>query len=46
VREVDVALGIDALAACPAADTGGDGAVSIAELLTAVQRSADGCPAA
>jgi hypothetical protein len=43
VRAVSIALGTSPLSACSSIDSDGDGVVSIAELLAAVDRSTDGC---
>ncbi len=45
VRMVNIALGVQPLDACPAADASGDGAVRINELVLAVGNALNGCPA-
>lgn len=44
VTEVAIALGVDDLAACPAADGTGDGQVTIDDLIRAITAALDGCP--
>lgn len=46
VRAVAIALGIDALEACPASDGNGDGQVTVDELLRSVAMALDGCGSA
>lgn len=43
IRAVGIALGNQALSACPAADDDGNGTVSIGELILAVNRALNGC---
>lgn len=43
---VNIALGNQPLAGCPAFDTNGDFAVTISEIVTGVRRALDGCPLA
>ena len=46
LRAVSIALGTISVAACSSADVDGNQVLSVAELLTAVARATDGCPAA
>jgi hypothetical protein len=41
---VNIALGNDALSACPAGDSNQDGEITVNEILAAVSNSLDGCP--
>jgi hypothetical protein len=43
IRGVGISLGRQNLSACPSFDANGDGAVSVAELITAVNRTLRGC---
>jgi hypothetical protein len=45
IRGVGISLGLQDLSACPSFDANGDGAVSINELITAVNRTLMGCAA-
>lgn len=45
IRAVNIALNLQAVTACPAADLDGSGSISIAELVTAVRAALEGCPA-
>src|SRR5215475_6306744 len=42
---VNIALGTQAISACPAMDSNGDGAVTVNELIRAVTAALNGCPA-
>lgn len=44
VTVVNIALGTQPLAACPAADAAGDGTVGIGDAILAVQAALNGCP--
>jgi len=44
VRAVNIALGTEVLAQCPAADRDGDGAITVDEILAAVAHALTGCP--
>jgi hypothetical protein len=45
VITVTIALGVREVGSCTAADVGGDGKVSVPDLIRAVRSSLDGCPA-
>lgn len=44
VRMVNIALGLAAVATCPAADSNRDGQVTVDEIVAAVTRALSGCP--
>jgi hypothetical protein len=44
LKMVDIALGNDGVASCPAGDTNGDGQITIDEILAAVNNALNGCP--
>ena len=46
IRGLNVALGSEALDACPAADAGDDGEVTVDNLVAGLGRALNGCPAA
>jgi hypothetical protein len=41
---VNISLGLQPISRCPAFDPSGNGMVSVAELIQAVNNSLDGCP--
>ena len=45
LRGVNIALGNETMDLCPVFDAGGDAAVTINEILTAVKAALEGCPA-
>lgn len=44
LKMVDIALGNDGVASCPAGDSNGDGQITIEEILAAVNNALIGCP--
>ena len=46
IKGVNIALGTTSVDACPSFDADGDGAVTINELIAAVNRALNGCAAA
>ena len=44
IKGVNIALGSSSLDTCPFFDADGDGAVTINEVIAAVNRALDGCP--
>jgi hypothetical protein len=45
LKIVDISLGGQSLSGCMAADANHDGAVTVDEILTAINKSLNGCPA-